>query len=50
MLKYLYASVAIESPVELPNKAGFVKLESSGTLILNLTKSPLFYFPSVTPW
>ena len=47
MLEYLYASVAIESPVGLPNKASFVKFESSGTLILNLKKSPLFYLSSV---
>ena len=42
-IEYLYASVAIESPVGLPNKASFVKFESSGTLISNLKKSPLFY-------
>ena len=50
MPEYLYASVAIESPVGLPNKASFVKFESSGTLISNLKKSPLFYLSSVTPW
>jgi len=44
-IEYLYASVAIESPGGLPNKASFVKLESSGKLISNLTKSPLFIFP-----
>ena len=43
MLEYLHASVAIESPVGLPNKASFVKFESSGTLISNLTKSPLVF-------
>ena len=46
----LYASVAIESPVGLPNKASFVKFESSGTLISNLKKSPLFHLSSVSPW
>ena len=50
MLEYLYASVAFESPVGLPNKASFVKFESSGTLISNLKKSPLFYLSSVSPW
>ena len=60
MFEYLYASVAIstlggsasggKSPVGLPNKASFVKFESSGTLISNLKKSPLFYLSSVTPW
>ena len=49
-IEYLYASVAIESPVGLPNKASFVKFESSGTLISNLKKSPLFYLSSVSPW
>ena len=50
MLEYLYTSVAIESPVGLPNKASFVKFGSSGTLISNLKKSPLFYLSSVSPW
>jgi len=45
MLEYLYASVAIESPVGLPNKASFVKFESSGTLISNLKNLLLFIFP-----
>ena len=45
MLEYLYASVAIESPVGLPNKASFVKFGSSGTLISNLKKSPLVLSP-----
>ena len=39
-----------KSPVGLPNKASFFKFESSGTLISNLKKSPLFYLSSVTPW
>ena len=42
MLEYLYTSVAIESPVGLPNKASFVKFESSGTLISNLKKISSF--------
>ena len=37
-------------PVGLPNKASFVKFESSATLISNLKKSPLFYLSSVSPW
>ena len=44
-IEYLYASVAIESPAELPNKAGFVKFESSGTLISNLKNFLFFIFP-----
>ena len=51
-IEYLHASAAIstlggsaggKSPVGLSNKACFVKFESSGTLISNLKKSPLFY-------
>ena len=59
-IEYLHAYAAIstlggsasggKSPVGLPNKAGFVKFESSGTLISNLKKSPLFYLSSVSPW
>ena len=49
MLEYLYASVAIESPVGLPNQASFVKFgpAAAGS---NLKKSPLFYLSSVSPW
>jgi len=36
MIEYLHAFAAIESLVGLPNKASFVKFESSATLILNL--------------
>ena len=43
MLEYLYASVANESSVGLPNEASFVKFKSSGTLISNLKKSPLVF-------
>ena len=49
-IEYLHASAAIKSPVGLPDKAGFVKFESSATLISNLKKSPLFYLSSVSPW
>jgi len=45
MLEYLYASVAIKSPVGLPNKASFVKFGSSGTLISNLKNLLFFIFP-----
>jgi len=45
MLEYLHAFVAIESPVGLPNKASFVKFESSGTLISNLKNLLFFIFP-----
>ena len=44
-IEYLHASVAIESPVGLPNKASLVKFESSGMLISNLKKSPLIFMP-----
>ena len=55
-IEYLHASAAIstlggsasggKSPVWLHNKASFVKFGSSGTLISNLTKSPLV----LPPW
>ena len=41
-------SAAIKSPVRLHNKASFVKFGSSGTLISNLTKSPLVFHATVT--
>ena len=57
-IEYLHASAVIstmggsasggKSPVGLPNKASFVKFESSGTLISNLEKSPLFYLSSMS--
>jgi len=42
-------SAAIKSPVRLHNKASFVKFGSSGTLISNLTKSPLVFLPEADP-
>ena len=44
-IEYLYTSAAIKSPVWLHNKARFGKFGRSGTLISNLTKSPLFSSP-----
>jgi len=48
-IEYLYASVAIESPVGLSNKASFVKFESNGNANLKFEKSLLIFMPLANP-